>query len=601
MMMKNIRRRIGEMKLRNKLIISYFVASVIPIMLVSLIIYNISARSIEESSQDFVSMYISQATTNLDNFVERYNQSTRSVLQEKDIMRILTRSEPDTMEQLINNKAIIQRFFGRITTSYSEIDTIMLIGATGRIYHYTRAPDVINSDVLRQQEWYLNARTTEKQLFLTTVHDRSYYGTDKEGVVFTVGRTLWNYNGAYAGTILMDINPNKLIKLSDYFLKIGNRYNIKLVITNAAGGILYHSDAATGKRPWAPLVDTQYEPDSKNKSKIVLSESTNEGKFIISAEIPLSKLLAAIRSIKHVTLWSIAICLLFIFLISIFFSFKITKPIFNLRRSMKQAERGQYSNLIPVPEAHDEIGGLVQSYNKMILRIKELIEDGLMTAMKRKQAQFLALQSQINPHMLYNTLESIRMKAVVKEQDEIAEMIKILARMFRLSMGKDREQNYVRHEIEYTKHYIFLQNIRYDNRFTLDVELSEQVLNTPIIPLVFQPIVENSIKHGFRTYSKELHIRIEETILESGDVRIRIIDNGGALTVDKADEINNLLSKVNIMSFDMASDQERAVESGIGLRNIAERLKLQYGDKYELFIHVVPDESTIVELLIPLQ
>jgi two-component system sensor histidine kinase YesM len=102
-------------------------------------------------------------------------------------------------------------------------------------------------------------------------------------------------------------------------------------------------------------------------------------------------------------------------------------------------EVGDYSNVLKIPPANDEIGALVKSYNKMIFKIKELIEDVYMSGMKRKQAKFLALQFQINPHMLYNTLESIRMKAVVRGQDEIAEMIKVLSRMFRHSL-QEREE-----------------------------------------------------------------------------------------------------------------------------------------------------------------
>ncbi|WP_138750770.1 sensor histidine kinase [Paenibacillus sinopodophylli] len=590
------------MKLRNKLIISYFLASIIPILLISLTIYQLSAKSVEDASQEFASMYVSQATTNLDDFMDRHNQSTRSVLLERDIIHLLMSEQTDNMDELIENKLILSRFFSDITTVYPEIDTVMLVGSTGEMYDYTRAPDYVNVEKLQEQDWFKSAKAQERQMFITPIHDRSYYNKEKRGAVFTVGRVLWNYNGSYAGMILMDMDPNKLINLSEIFLSLGNRYDIRLVVTNENGGILYHSDAATGKRSWNSLINQPYKAKDEGDENglIVLSDRAYGGKLRISAEIPLSKLLAPIQSIKHVTLWSIVVCLIFIAFISILFSYKITKPILNLRRSMKQVELGHYSILIPVPTAHDEISGLVNSYNKMILRIGELIEDVFKAGMKRKQAQFLALQAQINPHMLYNTLESIRMKAVIKEQDDIAEMIKVLARMFRLSLGKDRGSHLIRHEVEYAANYIFLQNIRYDNRFKLDVQLSERVMESPVIPLVFQPIVENSIKHGFRNYNSELLIRIEEEFVGFDEVRIRIIDNGGGLTEQKAREIDYMLQKVDTSGMVTDDQEEESSDSGIGLRNITERLKLQYGERYYLRLDVQPGVGTVVEMLIPL-
>lgn len=599
--MRTIRQRMNEIRLRNKLIISYFVASIIPIIVISFTIYQFSAESVEDASQEFVSLYISQATTNLENFLERHNQSTQSVLLERDIMNILNDKQAVSMDEIIDNKLIIQRFFGRTMRSYPEIETIMLVDVNGDIYHYTKEADKVNAVVLEQQSWYEGIRAEEHSMFVTAVHDRSYYGRNKEGAAFTIGRVLWNSNGSYAGMILFDMNPSHLIELSKDFHSIGNRYNIQLVITNHNGQFIYHSDAATGKSTWNELIGKKYDSTTLNKNDtMVLSKETIGGRFLLSMEIPLTKLLSRISNIKEVTLVVIVACLLFIIMISVVFSYKITKPIQDLRKSMKKAELGQYSTLIQLPSANDEISSLIKSYNNMIEKVKELIEDVYMAGMKRKQAQLVALQAQINPHMLYNTLESIRMKAVVKNHDDIAEMIKILAKMFRHSLRKQGEQNLIRHEVEYAANFIFLQNIRYDNRFTLDVSLSEQVLNSSIIPLVFQPIVENSIKHGFRDYDTHLHIRIEEVFIEPNDVLIRIIDNGTTLSKESAEEINSILHKVNV-SVHQPDWIEQETDSGIGLLNISDRLKLQYGEQYYLRISSEGNEGTVVEMLVPLR
>ncbi len=516
-------------------------------------------------------------------------------------MKILGNETPFTMDQTIENKEVLQRFFGRLSAVYQEIETIMLVDVRGEIHHYTKAADKVNTTILREQSWYSHIRESKQAMFVTAVHDKSYYSIDKSGAAFTVGRVLWDYDGSYAGIILLDMNPANLIQLSKDFLSIGNRYGIRLMITGEHNQLIYHSDAATGKIPWQQVIGAAYHPDGDGdkSDRIVLSQETGGGGYLISTEIPLDKLLAGIKTIEHVTSLAIVVCLLFIIMISTIFSYRITRPILDLRRSMKQVELGNYSVLSQVPSSNDEISGLIKSYNNMIQKNKELIEDVYIAGIKRKQAQFLALQAQINPHMLYNTLESIRMKAVVKRQDDIAEMIKRLARMFKHSLGMQIDHNRVRNEVEYAANYLFLQNIRYDNRFTLEVNLSDQVLDAQIIPISFQPIVENSIKHGFRDYSKPLIIKIEESRITPNDVLIRIVDNGKVLTDEKIRQINaNLHQAVDVGA---SAFVDADTLEGIGLRNIAERLKIQYGEHYYIRIGSEEGTGTFVELLIPLQ
>jgi two-component system sensor histidine kinase YesM len=153
--------------------------------------------------------------------------------------------------------------------------------------------------------------------------------------------------------------------------------------------------------------------------------------------------------------------------------------------------------------------------------------------------------------------------------------------------------------VEYAANYIFVQNIRYDNRFTLEVNLTEEVLDNSIIPLVFQPIVENSIKHGFRKYNQQLRIAIEEERIGSTEVLIRISDNGMGISLDRAQEVNMALQQFEVKPQPEADDPD--TDSGIGLRNIAERIKLKYGERYYLRICANPEMGTIVEMLIPIQ
>ncbi|GJM73591.1 hypothetical protein HMSSN036_58070 [Paenibacillus macerans] len=328
-----------------------------------------------------------------------------------------------------------------------------------------------------------------------------------------------------------------------------------------------------------------------------MTGNTELGNLLIRTEIPREKLLAKINQIQGVTVIVILASCLIITFMSFGLSYTITKPIKALRKSMKQAEIGQYQP-IEKKQANDEIGSLVNSYNKMIVTIRTLIEDVYIGEIKHRKAKFIALQNQINPHMLYNTLESIRMKALLNDDEETAGMIKLLARMFRLALGKEGRQHSVKHELEYTANYVQLQNLRFDHKFLLDVRIPEEIQQCSIIPLVFQPIVENSINHGFEDYSRTMNIAIDGFWTEDGEILIRITDDGIGMTEDKQKELQALLESAGSDKYKLDMTDEPAGK-GLGLKNIAERIKLHYGDRYYLMIRSGIGQGTTVEILIP--
>jgi len=381
---------------------------------------------------------------------------------------------------------------------------------------------------------------------------------------------------------------------------VKNNYDIRLLVTTKDGGVVYNSDIINGTKTKEELLENVYGSLEGKKSRdlFVLSDRSKSGILVVKTEIPRSKLFFKIREFQYITLSAILCSVIFIIIISIILSYNITKPIKELQKSMKLAEDRQYS-VLTFYKSDDEIGGLIASYNKMITKIKNLIEDVYIAEIKQRQAKFLALQTQINPHMLYNTLESIRMKAIVNGDDEVAFMIKILSRMFKLSLGKDIGKNLIKNEIEYTKNYIELQNIRFDNNFILEVKLDDELQNKKLIALVFQPIIENCITHGIYNYDRPLTIIIEGEIKSEKDIIIWIRDDGRGISEKKAEEINAIISNNNLSKLKIELEED--TRESIGLKNIAERIRLQYGEGYYLKVYPGRDGGTVVEICIPCQ
>ncbi|ANY67829.1 two-component sensor histidine kinase [Paenibacillus sp. BIHB 4019] len=597
--MRRARIKVKNMRFQYKLLMGYLLACVIPLVFVSVIIFRQSAGALEDSSQEFASLYTSQLKTTLNEFLEEYDKVTKSVLVDNELIYRIGDKRSLPMDELIVQKMEVQRLLMRVALLKPEISTVMLISRDTNVYQYTTTTSRVVEDILLSREWYKQLSSTKDTFFITGLHDRSYYEDKGAGAVITVGRVLFSSDGAYAGLLLIDLDPFTLLRLDHEFVLARDKYGMSVIINNSQNEIVYHSDAASGRLSWQQVLEsgTELLQDHGSDDSIILTGSTTQGNLLIRTEIPRSKLLHNINQIKGVTVSVILMSCLVITLISFSLSYKITKPIKALRRSMKQAEVGQY---LPIEkeQANDEIGSLVHSYNKMIITIRTLINDVYIAEIKQRQAKFMALQNQINPHILYNTLESIRMKALVKGDEETSNMIKILARMFRLALSKEGKHHCVKHELEYTTNYIELQNIRFDNRFRLDIKMPEEMLNCSIIPLIFQPIVENSINHGFEDYSRIIHIEIEGIWTDEGEMLIRLKDDAAGISLEKQEELRALLEYAESDKYKLGGADE-SEGNGIGLKNIAERIKLHYGADYYLTIRQRLGRGTIVEILIP--
>lgn len=589
---------IANMKLQKKMMLSYLLICMIPLLAAILIIYRQSADSLERSAEEFAALYTSQIDSSVLNFVHEYDRITKSVLIDNDILSRLGAEDGVPISELIDNKNSINRLLMRVAVLKPEITGITLISNSNHVYSYTNRSNMVKEDMLLQQQWHKRVPNEEDAVFITGLHDQSYYEKQGEGALLTVGRVLYKPDGSRAGILLIDLDSSELLKLNEKFIVARDSYDMRVIITTNAGELVYHSDMVSGKTTWKELLARNQAPASeKQKDLIVLTSSTDASKLTVRTEIPRDKLLQKIDSIAYAALLVFAISFIVIVIVSIAFSSNITKPIQHLRKSMKMAESGQYAP-IDKAAANGEIGQLVFSYNKMITTIKSLIEEVFVSEIKQRQAKFLALQHQINPHMLYNTLESIRMKALLKDQEEIADMIKILARMLRLSLGKEGNLHLIQHEADYTINYLQLQNLRFKHLFRLHIRLQDEVLQSRVIPLVFQPIVENSIQHGFQDYSRPVNIVIDGEITPDDDIRIRIADDAGGMEADKAAKLNEQLLEADSDKLKVGMDAEDSVKS-IGLKNIAERIKLQYGDRYYLAVHSVQGKGTTIEILIP--
>ncbi|MGV3466260.1 MAG: sensor histidine kinase [Heyndrickxia sp.] len=263
-----------------------------------------------------------------------------------------------------------------------------------------------------------------------------------------------------------------------------------------------------------------------------------------------------------------------------------SKRIGQIVESIQEVEKGNLSVRIPESKKADELSIIGVSFNSMLVKLNDYIERFFLLNNMQKQAELKALQAQINPHFLFNTLEVIRMVAVVEGSHTSSDMIFHLSRMLRYSL-ETKETVSLQVEIENVNQYLKLIQLQYPNKLQVDIQIPKVIENVPIQRLIFQPLIENYIKHGFKKDRNDNKLEITARKLER-DIEIRIKDNGSGISTDQLALIRKHIN-----------DKEGVEMKSIGLRNVHQRLKLKYNDPYGLSIQSVPDEETIISVLIP--
>ncbi|MDV3426382.1 MAG: histidine kinase, partial [Bacillota bacterium] len=308
--------------------------------------------------------------------------------------------------------------------------------------------------------------------------------------------------------------------------------------------------------------------------------------FVVS-RIPFSYLNSESAGVGLKILIFALICSLLAIMLSYFLSKSISLPLKKLVQSMKLAKGGNLSVNIK-DESKDEIGEVTRNFNVMVYEIKNLMENVKSKEQQKRDAEFKALQAQINPHFLSNTLNTVKWLANIQKAENIENLITSLIELLNANMGKGETLVSVNDEIEYIKNYINIQEYRYFNKFVVKYELEEKILNCRIPKFTLQPVVENALIHGIEPMEGQGVIVIKG-FEYNGIVKITITDNGIGIAEGKLAGLLHCGENI---------DKHRL--SGIGINNVNERIRMYFGEQYGLTIHSIEGLYTTVEISFPI-
>ncbi|NMA74932.1 MAG: sensor histidine kinase [Bacteroidales bacterium] len=347
----------------------------------------------------------------------------------------------------------------------------------------------------------------------------------------------------------------------------------KILILTEEGGVIFDSFEEDQEKVYPYFQQLKEGPHEitldQEKYLVHVLQSSNTGAFIVGL-ISKAKIVERTDWMRN-TIWGVCFILIIGAIMMSYFSIvSFSHRTQQIKEAMSELRQGDLSIRIPISSEEDELTAIADNFNKMCEDLNDYIDKVYLAEIQQKQAELIALQAQINPHFLYNTLEVIRMRAIAQGADDVGQMIYILSTLFKHSI-KDEMIISVSEEVEHCKLYLELFQIRYKNRLKVHIDVPQELLSYGIVKLSLQPIIENYIIHGIRLEDSDNMITLKGEE-DNGKIVFVIVDNGQGIPPHILDKVQyNLKTSVQY-------------SENIGLSNVNQRLKKVYGEEYGLFI-----------------
>ncbi|SER69143.1 two-component system, sensor histidine kinase YesM [Gracilibacillus ureilyticus] len=309
----------------------------------------------------------------------------------------------------------------------------------------------------------------------------------------------------------------------------------------------------------------------------------------VIGQAPVQEIMKDSNEIRTLIFLTVICSIIFIIGLYMFISNKLILPIHILKSKMTQAAEGNLNAKVN-PVGEDEIATLGYSFNQMISKIKTLLDQSIEEQKKLKAAEFRTMQAQINPHFLYNTLDTIVWLAEAKQHESVIELTKALSQYSRISLSKGKDWITIADEMSHIDSYLYIQQTRYEDILDVTVNVDQHLYRYHILKLLLQPIVENAIYHGIKNKRGKGYLRINGTLEADDLIRFDVIDNGIGMDEARLQKLKN-----HLISGEVVPDSK----SGFGLINVQQRIQLYYGKEYGIKINSWKGSGTRVTITIP--
>lgn len=587
--MKLIRSINNSMKIRTKLVVSYLSIVIITVLIVGIYLTSRMNSIVVENA-------IKEGRNNNNSVKSRMEEVLKLAINTSDMIY-----QDDNLHSMLTRK---YENYGQVVSAYNDYtilgDYLKYYSEFNGVEMYIDNDTLLNApgifkvtDEVRDSDWY--KKSVEDKGIITWLYKRDETNGNYN---LSLVRSINSISRGHVGVLVISINQSYLANIVN-----DERYKTSILVDQR---VIYSNEFEIGKvlKLEESEAEASYYYDVKEEfnddgdhlilNTFKLDKSFNNS-FQVLVNVPVDMITLESNRVIHKSVLIIGLSIIFSLIVILYFSQNFSNRINILRREMHKVVEGNF-NIKKKIDGSDEISGvyddlyiMMESINKLIneVYIKELKEEKLIV--KQKEAEFKMLASQINPHFLYNTLETIRMRAFCNGDRELAGIVKKLGKIMRRNLEVSNENVSFESELELVKNYLEIQELRFKGKVDheFNIEVDEKKYN--ILPLLLQPIVENAFVHGLEGTKEKGKITVN-AFEDLGYLIVEISDNGCGISKERLDFINENLGNKTV--------KENGHQS-IGMGNINERIKIYYGDEYGMYVFSELNIGTKVILILP--
>ncbi len=571
--------------IRYTIFVYFTVSALVMILLIGMSLYGRLAEQFLAVIREENQAAISQINQSVDSYL-------RTVMKLSDSLYygVIKNADLSQEGETVNSKVTLL-----YDNNKDSVANIALLSKKGELLSAVPAARLKTGMDVTGEEWFKNTLDHPENLHFSMPHVQYIFDNSENQYrwVISLSRAVEITQGTSTdqGVLLIDIAYGSLQQLLDNVAMGNEGY---LYLANSDGELIYH--------PKIQLIDAglaQENTQTIQKFQDGNEQETFQGKkrdvVVKSVGYTGWKLVGVTPdqgfSLNHLKtrLFMVFVAAFFLFLLALinsYISSRITAPIQELEKSVNALEEGALDTEVYIGGSY-EIQHLGRSIGDMAKRIQTLMEDIVAEHESKRKSEFDTLQSQINPHFLYNTLDIIVWMVENEQKQEAVKVVTALARFFRISLSRGKSIIPVKDELEHVRNYLMIQQMRFKNKFVYQIEAEPEVLSLASLKLMLQPLVENAIYHGMEFMDGDGEI-VVKAWRQEGNLRFTIEDNGLGMTAEQA---------AGLLTGRTHGSSRRG--SGIGVKNVNERIRLYFGEEYGLVIWSEPDEGTKVEICLP--
>lgn len=564
--MKKLLHWFNGIKLRYKLAIFYSLFCFLPVMLLFWLSFLQMRSIIDDKGKMNLQSYLQQSVSSMDRTLDGYNSLSDYIAFDRTLAEVFSMEYGTPYEQYEQLTQKVDPILRTASYFHGGMQQITIYTDNGMVKHDTTVAPVSE---IEETDWY--QKTLEHP-------GLNWFANYQEETLFSARKLA--FSGAREGVniLYMDVDYQKLF--TPYAETLISECG--LYITDQDGKLVFEESRFSGKNQNYDLTYSEFleQRDRGSTDYIILCEQSNTTGWTVWLYQPVGLAGEAMRPIGVMAGVTILICIFAAVLAYFITSGMVSSRIERLTHFMQEMQEGSMDMQMESDD-RDEIGMLYRGFGSMMKRIRTLINEVYLSKITQKEAELKALQAQINPHFLYNTLSLINWKALAAGEEDISRMTLALSTFYRTALNRGRNVLQVETELSNTRAYLEIQSMLHDGDFDYEIEAQTEILQCESLKLILQPLVENAIHHGIEGKTDGRGKITVRGWKEDNCVWFMVEDNGVGMEQEVADKILTMESK------------------GYGVRNVDERIRLCYGEKYAMKVESVVGKGTKMTIHFP--